>query len=130
MLGNTPSSYERLTYISDAMAAAGARGASARRIAKLREDRGWTQQQLADRTKGVVTKDDVGRMETARTAPRNMAKLAAIAKVFGTTSEDLLQGSPTRPRSIEAIVGDMDLTPEVTRDVVAYIRFRAAQRRG
>lgn len=62
-------------------------------IKKFREERGWSQQELAERA--GLSRAGVSAIETGKLVPSTVAALA-LAKVFGCTVEDLFQmGGPT-----------------------------------
>lgn len=57
-----------------------------KRIAQLRQDRGWTQKELAD--KAEITQNHVSRIEKDRMKPRR-ATMKGLAEAFGIRVEDL-----------------------------------------
>ena len=60
-----------------------------KRLRKLREDRGWTQAQLAK--KAGVSKTDVCRMEVGVNNDMKLSTLERFARIFGIEAEELIK---------------------------------------
>lgn len=59
------------------------------RLRKLRQDRGWTQEELAERA--GVTKTDVCRMEVGTNEDMKLSTLERFARVFRVKAEELIK---------------------------------------
>lgn len=68
------------------------------RIKQLREDRGWTQEQLASRAR--MSRSHLAMVE-AETRPANTLKLNAIAAALGVRPEELFEADDEATRLIE-----------------------------
>jgi transcriptional regulator with XRE-family HTH domain len=80
------------------------------RLRELRENAGWTQQQLAE--KAGLTRDGVAQLETGRRKP-GWDTVVAICKALGVTCDAFLQAPTTSPpagpgRPRKATEGDAD----------------------
>jgi len=68
------------------------------RISQLRQDRGWTQKELAG--KAGITQNHVSRIEKGRMTPRR-GTLTGIAEAFGIKTEDLEALAKVPEKNIE-----------------------------
>jgi transcriptional regulator with XRE-family HTH domain len=59
------------------------------RIRKLREERGWSRDELAARTSGGVRPNAIYKIETGRSHEMRKRQLDAIANAFGVTAAEL-----------------------------------------
>ena len=59
-------------------------------LARIRHQRGWTQQQLSDRTQGLITRDSIAQYETGRCYPTDAA-LVVLAIALGVNTSDLMR---------------------------------------
>lgn len=58
-------------------------------VIRLREERGWTQEQLADASK--LNLDHIGKIENRRREPK-VTTISKLAKGFGVTAGPLFEG--------------------------------------
>ncbi len=70
------------------------------RIRKLREERGWTQEELASRAR--MSRSHIAMIE-AETRPANTLKLNAIAAALGVRTEELFEVTDDAKRLIELL---------------------------
>ena len=64
-------------------------------VLRLREARGWSQAELAQRSGGVVKGPDVSRIETGETKNPGAAKIRALANALGVPVTELWAGDET-----------------------------------
>lgn len=96
---------------------------TAERILKLRQQQGWTQQELAE--KAELERKSILRYENGQNAPNGRA-LIALASVFGVTADYLL-GISDDPYPIAA--SDADLSPLEREAVQAFRRATSPDQR-
>ena len=65
------------------------------RVKKLRDERGWTQQELADRA--GLTKDTISNHETGKRRDPPLSAVRALATAFGVPVTELLDEPATEP---------------------------------
>jgi transcriptional regulator with XRE-family HTH domain len=65
------------------------------RVRQLREARGWTQLELADRV--GISRAAITQIESGKTTDPKIGNVVALAYFFGLSLDDLLTESPTKP---------------------------------
>lgn len=75
------------------------------RISQLRQDRGWTQKEFADKV--GIGSNHVSRIETGKMQPRR-STLKAISEVFGVSLEDLEALASVPEKNIEERIAKED----------------------
>lgn len=68
-------------------------------IRKLRTERGWNQNELSERTGGIVSQPAIAQLEGGKKQNMKLETLAALGKAFGIAPIDLLPDEFKHPPS-------------------------------